>query len=160
MWSLGCILYEMCALRPPFMANNMSELANKVMKGKFEQLPKKYSRELNRFIAAMIRVTPHNRPSIMALLENENIPQECTSDRRESIMLRTIKVPKNLRKLTLSLPLSKYDEDLQSVSTLPSLSHKKKKKYTESVSMHRLPALPLEEKSYRLEPRSYKDLIS
>merc|ERR1711976_986593 len=25
-WSLGCVLYEVCALKPPFTANNMEQL--------------------------------------------------------------------------------------------------------------------------------------
>ena len=29
-WSLGCVVYEMCMLRPLFQANNMDELYNKV----------------------------------------------------------------------------------------------------------------------------------
>jgi len=30
-WSLGCILYEACALKPPFTANSMDGLYKKVM---------------------------------------------------------------------------------------------------------------------------------
>ena len=31
-WSLGCVLYEMCMLRPPFKAMDMNELYSKVQK--------------------------------------------------------------------------------------------------------------------------------
>ena len=29
-WALGCILYQMCSLNPPFYSNNMLTLATKV----------------------------------------------------------------------------------------------------------------------------------
>jgi len=32
-WSLGCVLYECCALKPPFRADDMEELYKKVTKG-------------------------------------------------------------------------------------------------------------------------------
>ncbi len=32
-WNLGCILYEMTCLKPPFRGNNMEAVYNKIMKG-------------------------------------------------------------------------------------------------------------------------------
>ena len=45
-WSVGCVIYEMTALRPPFEATNHFQLAMKIKKGTVERLPKKYSEEL------------------------------------------------------------------------------------------------------------------
>ena len=46
-WSLGCVLYEMAALKPPFTAPDMSTLYKKVIKGIYPRIPGVYSTELN-----------------------------------------------------------------------------------------------------------------
>lgn len=42
-WSLGCLMYEMCALVPPFTALNQKNLAEKIKLGQFKRIPSKYS---------------------------------------------------------------------------------------------------------------------
>ena len=55
-WSLGCVLYEMCTLRPPFLASNQRELAVKIRMGQYTRLPSRYSSELAKLIAKMLSV--------------------------------------------------------------------------------------------------------
>lgn len=62
-WSLGCVLYEMATLKPPFRANDMDGLFKKVQKGAYDPLPARYSRELAEIIASMLRVKSSQRPS-------------------------------------------------------------------------------------------------
>ena len=38
-WSLGCVLYELAALRPPFKAQNMAGLSKKVTDAHYPPLP-------------------------------------------------------------------------------------------------------------------------
>ena len=38
-WSLGCIIYEMAALNPPFRAQNMDGLFKAVLSGMYPKLP-------------------------------------------------------------------------------------------------------------------------
>jgi len=45
-WSLGCIIYEMAALRPPFKAQNHLSLAMKIKAGKYDRIPNQYSEDL------------------------------------------------------------------------------------------------------------------
>ena len=32
-WGLGCVLYELCTLKPPFRGDDMDEIYKKVIKG-------------------------------------------------------------------------------------------------------------------------------
>ena len=42
-WSLGCLIYELASLRPPFEASNQVALAMKINGGKYSRIPLKYS---------------------------------------------------------------------------------------------------------------------
>jgi serine/threonine protein kinase len=55
-WALGCLLYELAALAPPFEATNHLSLAVKINAGKFNRVPAKYSEDLHRAIRWMLQV--------------------------------------------------------------------------------------------------------
>ncbi|AET40018.1 serine/threonine protein kinase KIN3 Ecym_5252 [Eremothecium cymbalariae DBVPG len=68
-WSLGCVIYEMCALQVPFQAKNFMELQTKIKQGYVEPLPDHYSSELQDVIEACINVDQAMRPSAFELLQ-------------------------------------------------------------------------------------------
>jgi NIMA (never in mitosis gene a)-related kinase len=45
-WSLGCLLYELAALKPPFEAQNAVTLAMRINAGRFPRIPSRYSDSL------------------------------------------------------------------------------------------------------------------
>ena len=49
-WSLGCVLYEMTTLKPPFRANDMNGLYKRVLKGTYPKIPSSYSPDLGAMI--------------------------------------------------------------------------------------------------------------
>ncbi|NXT52466.1 NEK3 kinase, partial [Pluvianellus socialis] len=67
-WSLGCILYELCTLRHPFQAKSWKHLILKICKGSYNPLPSHYSYELHYLIKQMFKRNPKDRPSASTIL--------------------------------------------------------------------------------------------
>ncbi|KAH8811415.1 kinase-like domain-containing protein [Xylogone sp. PMI_703] len=70
-WSLGCIMYELCAREPPFNAKSHFQLVQKIKEGKIAPLPSVYSPELSAVIKDCLKVNPNLRPDTAQLL---NLP--------------------------------------------------------------------------------------
>ncbi|KAL1884222.1 hypothetical protein VTK73DRAFT_5358 [Phialemonium thermophilum] len=70
-WSLGCIIYELCTREPPFNAKSHFQLVQKIKEGKIAPLPAIYSAELMAVIKDCLRVNPDRRPDTATLL---NLP--------------------------------------------------------------------------------------
>lgn len=68
MWAVGCILYELCALRHPFDAENFEDLVVKILRGAFRPLPVSFSSLIKDLISVMLRTNPERRPTADALL--------------------------------------------------------------------------------------------
>lgn len=67
-WSVGCVLYEMAALVPPFKGKNMHVLFKKVCAAEYKPLPDRYSLELREIISMMLQPNPNLRPNVNQLL--------------------------------------------------------------------------------------------
>ena len=62
-WSVGCILYEMITLRPPFRAENMEGLYKRVIRGYYSKIPSNYSQDLSLLVRSLLQVQPNLRPN-------------------------------------------------------------------------------------------------
>lgn len=67
-WSLGVLLYEICALKMPFDANNIPLLSLKIIKGTYNSLPISYSAELRSLVKSMLNLDETKRPNINEIL--------------------------------------------------------------------------------------------
>ena len=85
-WSLGCVLYEMITLNPPFKASDMEGLYKKVLRGVYPKIPKNYSEDLALTVKTLLHVSSHLRPTCGIIITNHrtNIKTSCcsTSNRR------------------------------------------------------------------------------
>ncbi len=128
-WSVGCIIYEMCRFHVPFRASSMKELYNNVMRGVYPPIPLKYSHKLKNIIKKIIVVNPELRPSASELLNCEIIKQKIKElnlgndynhdyddDSLEEInpmLINTFKVPFNMHLINKKLPKKNYDNEIE-----------------------------------------------
>jgi NIMA (never in mitosis gene a)-related kinase len=68
-WSLGVVLYELCALKPPFDASSLTFLAMKIVKGQFSPIPNGYSKEIKNLITVLLQVDSAKRPTTNTILQ-------------------------------------------------------------------------------------------
>ncbi|RKP02987.1 hypothetical protein CXG81DRAFT_4810, partial [Caulochytrium protostelioides] len=72
-WALGCLIFELCALEPPFQANTQTGLAMKIRQGIVPDLPAPYSSDLNRTVKTMLRISHHKRPNASDFLATDRV---------------------------------------------------------------------------------------
>lgn len=68
MWSMGVILYELIALKPPFDAPNLHMLAMKIVKGAYTPLPSGFSQELKSLVSSLLNTNQNLRPDVNKIL--------------------------------------------------------------------------------------------
>jgi NIMA (never in mitosis gene a)-related kinase 1/4/5 len=112
-WSLGCVLYEAAALKPPFQAEDMKSLYRKVTRGAFPALPSVFSQDFSQVLSCFIIVDPKKRPSAAQILRlplvNKRVNvKEDNAEVQDSRLLGTIRLPPNIAMIRERLPEAKY----------------------------------------------------
>ena len=124
-WSLGCVLYEMTTLSPPFKAKNMEELYKRVLSGNVSKIPSIFSNDLYEVILLLIKVNSNKRPNCNEILNNifvkkrieyfnsldDNKNENEIDENEEQSLLKTIQIPKNLLYLPNKLPKPNYNKN-------------------------------------------------
>ena len=129
MWSLGVILYELWALKPPFNASDIPGLFNKVLKGKYDRIPKEYSNDLSKIIDMCLSIKPSGRPQASKLVKNKVVMRHLDNneelkvnlDLSPQILLDTIQPSSNMNLLQNRLPPSRYKAKAQSSKNVPDI---------------------------------------
>jgi NIMA (never in mitosis gene a)-related kinase len=134
-WSLGCVLYEMCALVPPFRAEDMNGLFKRVLKGSYPPIPSHYSMDMRQLIKTLLQVQPQTRPDTSQILDmpivqkrikkyfsnrdgspTTQFDSQAETGITESELLKTIKLSANVFKMVL--PTAQYNEK-SNYATIP-----------------------------------------
>ena len=68
-WALGCVLYTLAKLQPPFQGENLITLGIQIVNREPEPIPAVYSSQLVEFIGKLLTKQPTDRPSSSALLK-------------------------------------------------------------------------------------------
>ena len=121
-WSLGCVLYEMLTLYPPFRAESMDGLYKKVIKGQYNKIDSRYSKDISEIIKLLLTVDIKNRPTCDEILKNKIIINRIEffkaqagfedydiDDMDEGTLLKTIKISDDILNLKNKLPDPNYE---------------------------------------------------
>ncbi|XP_076858156.1 serine/threonine-protein kinase Nek5 isoform X3 [Brachyhypopomus gauderio] len=68
-WSLGCVLYELCTLKHPFEGRSLRQLIVRICRGHYVPVSQRYSAELRLLLSQLFKVHPLDRPSVNSLLK-------------------------------------------------------------------------------------------
>ena len=124
LWSIGCVIYELCALRPPFQGKDLDELYENVCRGQPERINKAYSDELWKMILMLLQVDVDKRVDCNKFLNSDLIKKKMqemkkdpncgietfiynkNKDNEDDYLLDTIKFS-NIKEIKAQLPTKK-----------------------------------------------------
>ena len=121
LWSIGCVIYELCALKPPFKGKDLDELYINVCKGKVERIKKIYSEKLWKMIMMLLQVDVNKRVDCDQFLNHPIVIQKIKEMKmkdieykdlednkisKEGCLLNTINF-KDLKEIKAQLPTKK-----------------------------------------------------
>lgn len=99
---MGCILYELCALKRPFEGENIIAIVNQIINSEPAPVPEKYSTELKNLISSMLNKNKELRPSASLVLAN---PIFQITEERKDLRINTQKLKKGYqREISINIP--------------------------------------------------------
>ena len=168
LWSIGCVIYELCELHPPFKGKDLDELFEDVCKGTPQRINKIYSNDLWNMIMMLLQVDVEKRVDCYMFLKSKLIRQKIQemknnphiyklqginlgTDDIQQDLLHTIKFS-NLNEIKYQLPVTKNYNCINIKNEMKN----KDIHYTKRVT--KIPSIPsMNKKSFRKEERNKKN---
>ena len=145
LWSIGCVIYEMCELKTPFTGKDMDDLFINVCMNKVERINKRYSDDLWIMIKKLLEVNVDKRFNCRQFLEydivknkikefNEfnDIDNNNEESMNNSLLLNTI-IFRDIKDIKTQLPNKKYYNDESTTESNSKKKEKEKEKEKENI---------------------------
>ena len=96
LWSIGCVIYELCALRPPFKGKDLDELFVNVCKGKMDRISHIYSDNLWKMIQMLLQVEVDKRCDCDKFLNSKLITKKIHEMKNENKDYKNLEINKEI----------------------------------------------------------------
>lgn len=117
-WALGCVLFELSALRVPFDAQNLQSLVQKITRGPTPVLPGGYSEELRQLCGDLLHRDQSQRPTAQDILQRSLVQGEI---RRMLLEEQAKARAANSEAQPANMVVSRRQSDRGSLQRLPSV---------------------------------------
>ena len=136
LWSIGCVIYELCELHPPFNGKDFDELYANVCEGNPERIDPVYSDDLWKMILMLLQVDVKKRYDCNKFLNDKFIKWKIIKMRKynnnscylNSTLLSTIKF-NNINEIKSQLPTKKNYCNVNTAKKQIALVNTKKTEY-------------------------------
>ena len=142
LWSIGCVIYEMCELKTPFTGKDMDDLFINVCMNKVERINKRYSDDLWSMIKKLLEVNVDKRFNCRQFLEYDivknkikefnDIDNNNEESMNNSLLLNTI-IFRDIKDIKTQLPNKKYYNDESTTESNSKKKEKEKEKEKENI---------------------------
>ncbi|XP_059150606.1 serine/threonine-protein kinase Nek4-like [Physella acuta] len=88
-WAVGCLLYEMCVLHPPFDGKSLISLFINIIKAGYKPFPSDAPTGIQELVRQILQKNPEDRPSASAILNMPYVKQHLTFFIADTESIRT-----------------------------------------------------------------------
>jgi serine/threonine protein kinase len=137
----------MLTLHTPFKAANMEALYKKIIKGQYNKISSRYSRDIGDVVRQLLMVDPKDRPTCDEILkcdmvmeridffkDREGFVEEENNPSEENKLMKSFRLTKNMRFISEQLPNPNYESPKNSNSNTSNTNNNKNPKLNKNIN--------------------------